>query len=679
MSTPSPSSSLAIAVDIGGTFTDIALHDASSGRIWRAKTLSVPSDPSQAFLTGIRLALDDAGKAAPALARVLHGTTVATNMILEGKGAKAALVTTAGFRHVLTIGRQDIPRRANYLAWVKPARPVPASRVLEVKERIGAGGVVIEPLDEASVEAAAAQCRKLGVEAVAVCLLHSFANPAHERKVADILKAKLPGVAVTASSDVLPVVREYERSLATVFNAVVMPGVSTYVSRLEKRLLDEHVVAPLLLMQSNGGVAGASTIRRAPALTALSGPAAGVVGARDVAAACGIKDIITVDIGGTSADICLIKEGRIALTQQGHVGEWPLSLPMVDMVTIGAGGGSIAKVDAGTLTVGPQSAGADPGPAAYGRGGERATVTDAHVVLGHLPAKLLGGRMALDVDAAAAVIDREVATPSKMDRTAAARGVLSILDHNMVGAVRLVSVERGHDPRDFTLVAFGGAGPLHGCSLAALLGITRVLIPPAPGVLCADGLLAANLKAEFSRTLPKAGAVDIDEARRIFAELTAQADDWLTAEKVAADDREQTRVAMLRYHGQGGEVLVPWADSKDGVEQAFASAHQSLYGFTLDAPIELVTLRVEATGRMPEPPRPTLAKGSGARLRGQFPVHFETGVAQVPLFERASLGAGDTIEGPAIVSQLDATTLVLPGWSGEVHPSGAILLSNRRR
>src|SRR3954464_639587 len=587
--------SLAIAVDIGGTFTDIALHDAKSGRIWRAKTPSLPSDPSQAFLTGIRLALADAGRDAPSLERVLHGTTVATNMILEGKGAKAALVTTQGFRHVLTIGRQDIPRRANYLAWVKPARPVPASRVFEVKERIGAGGVVIEPLDEASVEAAAAQCRKLGVEAVAVCLLHSFANPAHERKVADILRAKLPGVAITASSDVLPVVREYERSLATVFNAVVMPGVSTYVSRLEKRLLDEHVIAPLLLMQSNGGVAGAATIRRAPALTALSGPAAGVVGARDVAAACGIRDIITVDIGGTSADICLIKDGRIALTQQGHVGEWPLPLPMVDMVTIGAGGGSIAKVDAGAMTVGPQSAGADPGPAAYGRGGERATVTDAHVILGHLPAKLLGGRMELDIEAPGRIIDREVAAPLGLDRADAARGILSILDHNMVGAVRLVSVERGHDPRDFTLVAFGGAGPLHGCSLAALLGITRVLVPPAPGVLCADGLLAADLKAEFSRTLPKADAIDLERAQAIYGDLSRQADDWLAAEHVSPADRQQTKIALLRYHGQGSELSIGWVDDAAGVEAAFSEAHRTLYGFTLESAVELVTLRVEAT------------------------------------------------------------------------------------
>src|SRR5215468_2654317 len=441
MSTALADPALAVAVDIGGTFTDIALYDAKSGQIWRAKTPSVPSDPSQAFLTGMRLALEEAGLSAPTLGRVLHGTTVATNMILEGKGARTALVTTEGFRHVLTIGRQDIPRRANYLAWVKPARPVPASRVLEVSERIGSGGVVVEPLDEQSVREAAKACRSLGVEAVAVCLLHSFANPAHERRVAEILRETLPGIAVTASCDVLPVVREYERSLATVLNAIVMPGVATYVGRIESRLADEQVSAPLLLMQSNGGVAGGATIRRAPALTALSGPAAGVVGARDVAAACGIKDVITVDIGGTSADICLIKDGRIALTQQGHVGEWPLPLPMVDMVTIGAGGGSIAKVEAGTLTVGPQSAGADPGPAAYGRGGARATVTDAHVILGHLPAKLLGGRMALDVEAAASVVDREVATPLGLDLAAAARGMLSILDHNMVGAVRIVSVE----------------------------------------------------------------------------------------------------------------------------------------------------------------------------------------------------------------------------------------------
>jgi N-methylhydantoinase A len=675
MSTASPETSLSIAIDIGGTFTDIALHDAGSGRIWRAKTPSVPADPSQAFLTGVTLALADAGFSATSLERVLHGTTVATNMILEGKGARTALVTTAGFRHVLTIGRQDIPRHANYLAWVKPARPVPASRVLEVKERIGSGGMVIEPLDEASVQEAADACRALQVEAVAICLLHSFANPAHERRVADILRERLPGVAVTASCDVLPVVREYERSLATVLNATVMPGVSTYVSRLEDRLEVEKIAAPLLLMQSNGGVAGAGSIRRAPILTALSGPAAGVVGARDVAAACGIKDILTVDIGGTSADICLIRDGRIDLSQSGHVGEWPLSLPMVDMVTIGAGGGSIARVDKGTLTVGPQSAGADPGPAAYGKGGAYATVTDAHVVLGHLQAELLGGRMALDTAASRSVLEREVATPLGLDLETAARGVLAIIDNNMVGALRIVSVERGHDPRDFTLVPFGGAGPLHGCALAELLGITRVLIPAAPGVLCADGLLAADLKADFSRTLPKAGAVDIGTARATWTELERQADDWLATEKVAPGDRQFRRMALMRYHGQGGEVPVAWVDDAAGVEKAFADAHQGLYGFKLGSAIELVTLRVEATGRMPPPPKPSLAVGKGATPREHVPVHLASGRVDAPLFDRDSLGAGDRIVGPAIVAQLDATTLLPPNWTGEVHASGAILLT----
>jgi N-methylhydantoinase A len=351
---------------------------------------------------------------------------------------------------------------------------------------------------------------------------------------------------------------------------------------------------------------------------------------------------------------------------------------MVDMVTIGAGGGSIAQVADSTLSVGPQSAGADPGPAAYGRGGKRATVTDAHVVLGHLPGKLLGGRMSLDIAAAREAIEREVAMPLDLSVEAAARGMLAIIDSNMVGALRIVSVERGHDPRDFTLVAFGGAGPLHGCALAELLGVTRVLIPPAPGVLCADGLLAADLKAEFSRTLPNAGPVDLEAARAIYADLSRQADDWLAAEIVAEADRHQARIALMRYRGQGGEVNVGWVDDAAAVELAFAAAHQNLYGFTLDAPVELVTLRVEATGRTQAPPHAILATGTGAKPVAHLAVHLASTAEQVPLFERATLGAGDHFTGPAIVSQLDATTLVLPGWRGEVHLSGAILLTRRQ-
>ncbi|MGK9052738.1 hydantoinase/oxoprolinase family protein [Neorhizobium petrolearium] len=670
--------SLSVAVDIGGTFTDVALLDRATGKVWRAKTPSVPSDPSEAFLNGIRLALADAKREAASLGQVLHGTTVATNMILEDKGARTALVTTRGFRHVLAIGRQDIPRKANLYTWVKPERPVPASRIIEIDERIAAGGAVVDALDEASVRAAAEAIRGMDVEAVAVCLLHAFANPVHERRAAEILREELPGLAITTSTDVLPVVREFERSLTTVLNATVMPGVTTYVGRLEKRLEDEKVAAPLLLMQSNGGVAGAATIRQAPALTALSGPAAGVVGARSVAAACGIKDIITVDIGGTSADICLIKDGRIGLTQHGKVGEWPLPLPMVDMVTIGAGGGSIAKVSDHTLSVGPQSAGARPGPAAYGHGGENPTVTDAHVVLGHLPARLLGGRMALDVEAARKAVETKVADPLGLSTATAARGILAIVDNHMVGAVRVVSVERGHDPRDFTLVPFGGAGPLHGCSLAELLGISRVMIAPAPGILCADGLLAADLKAEFSRTLPKAGAIDVAVASGIIADLEKQAAAWFETEGVAEKDRRMQTVALLRYHGQGGELPVVWGETREAVEAAFAAEHKALYGFTLDTAIELVTLRVEAAGMTHEPPPAKLEPGSAVAPFDHVPVHFESGVKSVPVVDRSTLGAGAAFEGPMILTQLDTTTLVAPGWTGTVHPSGALLLTRKQ-
>ncbi len=673
----SPDLPLAIAIDIGGTFTDVSLLDRSSGKVWRAKTPSMPSDPSEAFLNGVRLALAEAGADVPSLGQVLHGTTVATNMILEGKGARTALVTTRGFRHVLDIGRQDIPRKANLYTWTKPQRPVPASRIVEVDERVAAGGGVIEALDEASVRVAAAAIRDMDVEAVGVCLLHAFANPAHERRTAEILRAELPGVAVTTSTDVLPVVREFERSLTTVLNASVMPGVTTYVERIENRLADEDVSAPLLLMQSNGGVAGAAAIRQAPALTALSGPAAGVVGARSIAADCGIADIITVDIGGTSADICLIKDGKIGLTQHGKVGDWPLPLPMVDMVTIGAGGGSIAAVADETLTVGPRSAGARPGPAAYGHGGREATVTDAHVVLGHLPEKLLGGRMALDVEAARRVIQDRVAGPLGLPLEEAARGILAIVDNHMVGAVRVVSVERGHDPRHFTLVPFGGAGPLHGTALADLLGISSVMIPPAPGILCADGLLAADLKAEFSRTLPRAGVIDVPEAERIFAELLAQAGDWLDVEGVAQDMRHTAKVALMRYHGQGGELAVGWAGSREATEAAFAAEHQALYGFTLGAVCELVTLRVEATGRTARQPAIRLPVSTRVEPYDQVDVVFDGAHVKTPLIDRATLGAGAAFDGPAILSQLDTTTLVPPGWSGHVHETGAILLKRK--
>ncbi len=662
----------AVAVDIGGTFTDVTLLDHASGRQWRAKTASTPADPSQAFIAGLRLVLDDADVRPEEVVRALHGTTVATNLILEGRTAHTALVTTAGFRHVLEIGRQDIPRNANLFTWVKPRRPVPPARVLEVRERIGPGGAVLTPLDEAGVHDVVANLHRMDVQAVAVCLLHSFANPSHERRVAELLRTALPDVMVTASVDVLPVVREYERSLATIMNAAVMPAVTTYVRSLRDRLAEAKIKAPLLLMQSNGGVAGALAIARTPALTVLSGPAAGVIGARDVAAGAAIPDIITIDIGGTSADVCLLRGERIELTQRGHIGEWPLPLPMIDMVTIGAGGGSIARLSNGALTVGPASAGAVPGPACYGTGGVEPTVTDAHIVLGHLPAALLGGRMMLDPALAERAIRSAVAEPLGLSLHDAARGILAIADSNMVGAIRVVSVERGLDPRDFTLVAFGGAGPLHGCSLAEPLGVSCVLIPPAPGVLCAEGLLAAGLKAEFSRTMPRPD--QWDEAAGVFAALEAEARDWLAAEQVAERDRMIARVVLLRYAGQGAELAIVWPGSADAARQAFAASHQALNGFTLDAPVELVTLRVEAAASAPKSASARLDTGTGAVPVRRQVIHHSTGRLDAPVFERTALGSGEQVSGPAIVTQLDATTLLAPGWRAEVLRSGALML-----
>jgi N-methylhydantoinase A len=668
---------LLVAVDIGGTFTDVTLQDAATGEAWTAKTPSTPQDPSEAFVTGVRLALDRAGREAAGIGRVLHGTTVATNMILEGKTARAALITTRGFRHVLEIARQDLPRRANLWAWVKPPRPVPASRIFEVAERIGPGGEVLLPLDEASMREAARAAKASGAEAVAVCFLHAFSNPAHEARALAILAEEAPGLAATASTEVLPVVREYERSMAAVLNAAVMPRVSAYIARLEERLAEAGVAAPLLLMKSNGGVAGAAAIRRQPLQTALSGPAAGVVGARAVAAAAGVADLITVDIGGTSADICLIAKGSIGLTSRGQVGHWPLPLPMVDMVTIGAGGGSIARVGPrGGLTVGPESAGADPGPACYGRGGTQATVTDAHLVLGHLPPALLGGRMALDPALAERAVRETVAAPLGLSLEDAARGILAIADNNMVGAIRVVSVERGHDPRGFALVPFGGAGPLHGAALARLLGIATVLVPPAPGVLCAQGLLAADLKAEFSRTVARRlNQADFAELDAGYRALEAEAAAWFAAEAVAPADRGTRRVALIRYEEQGYELPVPFGDRAALVE-GFAAAHRALYGFDLPGvPLDIVTLRVEAAGRLPSPaPQPPQGGAAADAVIGRQAMRLPGGTREAPIYDRARLGAGAQLAGPAIVVQLDATTLVPPGWRAEVDASGALIL-----
>lgn len=575
-----------VAIDVGGTFTDVTLVERANGTLWTAKTPSTPADPSIGFITGIRKVLERAGLGRDDVGHVFHGTTVATNAILEMKGARAALLTTAGFRHVLEIGRHDIPRRANMYSWIKPARPVPPERIYEIPERIDARGNELVGLDEAAVRTAARQIKGLGIGAVAVCFLHSYANPAHERRAMEIVLEEYPEAMVSLSSEVLPVFREYERSMATILNVYVMPAIATYVARLEERLRADHIGSNLLLMKSSGGVTSADTVRRRPVHTALSGPAAGVIGALFVAQRAGFSNIISVDIGGTSADICLVKEGVPDVTTEGYVGEWPLSLPMIDINTVGAGGGSIARVTAsGNLTVGPDSAGADPGPVCYQRGGIEPTVTDAYLVLGYLPPYLLQGEIPLDAEAAEAAINEKIAQPLGMDVYEAASGMIAVANNNMVGAIRVVSVERGHDPKDFALVAFGGAGPLHASSLARLLNIPAVVVPPAPGVLSSMGLLVADLKNDYSRTfLQRPPRYDLAGIERVFRELETEAAAWLEHEGIPSGDGRIERMAGLRYIHQGFELTVPWSGgcgycgrSAPGDRQLSSSARAALH------------------------------------------------------------------------------------------------------
>jgi N-methylhydantoinase A len=677
-----------IGLDVGGTFTDVAL--LGPGGLVITKTPTTPADPARGFLAGVEKALGLAGAGPAALGQVLHGTTIATNAILEGKGVPTALLVTDGFRYALEIGRHDIPRHANMFAWQKPARPVPPELIFEIPERVGADGEELTALDAAVVRSAARRLRAAGVASVAICFLHSYASPAHERAAREALLAEAPDCAVSLSSDVLPVFREYERAMATVLNASVLPIVGRYVARLEGDLRARGVGAPLRIMKSNGGVIGADVVRGQPIHTALSGPAAGVVGGRLAGQAAGFANLISVDVGGTSADVCLIRAGEIEVTAEGHVGAWPLHVPMIDVHTIGAGGGSIARVaDDGTLTVGPRSAGAAPGPACYGAGGEEPTVTDAHLVLGRIPPSLAGGEIRLDVEAARRAILDRIARPLGLTLEAAASGILQIVDNNMVGAIRLVSVERGHDPRDFALVAFGGAGPLHGGSLAALLGMRTVVIPRHPGVLSALGLLATDVRNDYARTsLQKPPHHDRDAVAAIYAELEAEAEAWLAAEGVPASRRRLARLADLRYRHQGFEITVPWDErdlALDGLLRRFHERHRRLYTYALeDAPVEIVTLRVSASGglrRLRLPPLPS-RRGTVRQARtGGRRVYFAGagGWRDCPTYDRERLPAGAVLPGPAIVEQLDATAVILPGQRARVDRVGNVVVRPARR
>ena len=651
-----------IGVDIGGTFTDIVLF--ADGRITIHKVPTTPHDHAQGMLAG----LADLGAAAAA-GPVVHGTTVATNALLERKGARTALITTKGFRDVLEIGRQARPR----LYDLEPQRTpplAPRELRLEVDERVDHHGVVLRPLDPATVEAAIAELQRLGAESVAVCLLFSFLLPEHEAAIGARLEAA--GFPVSASHKILPEFREYERTATTVANAYVSPVMNRYLSNLETKL-PPHL-APLRVMQSNGGVITAQAAKDAAARTVLSGPAAGVVGAAYMAGLSGYSDLITLDMGGTSADVALVP-GRLRETTEGMVGDVPVRLPMLDIHTVGAGGGSIARIDAGgALRVGPESAGSDPGPACYGRG-DHLTVTDAHLLLGRMSAtQFLGGRMALHPERASSLMD-VLAGQANLTRERTAAGILRVANATMEKAVRVISIERGYDPRRFTLVAFGGAGPLHACELAEGLGIPRVLVPRAPGVLSALGMLAADVMKDYSLTVMMRLPDLVDDAtvRQVALQFRTLAQRGWTEILTEGLPRDQVQVHTaldMRYVGQSFELTVPFDDTATGdLKGRFHAAHRERFGYAQpEEPVEIVNLRLKMIGPVQRPTFPAEPLGDpspAAAIIEQRSVWFGEAM-QTTVYDRDRLQPGNAIAGPAIVTQLDATTAVPPGWAGHI-------------
>ncbi|MCW2574396.1 MAG: Hydantoinase/oxoprolinase [Modestobacter sp.] len=678
-----------LGVDVGGTFTDVLLVEEGSGQTWRAKTASTPADQAVGVLHGIAQACGEAGIELSEVASVLHGTTVATNAILEGKGATVGLVTTKGFRQVLQIARSFVPGGlAGWIIWPKPEPLADLENTVEVDERLASDGSVVRALDEDDVRAQLAKLAGRDIQALAVCLINSFADPAHERRIAEIAAEVLPGVPVSLSSQVLPELREYERTLTTVANGYVQPQVKRYVHSLSDQLRRGGVAGELAILRSDGGLASAEAAIAAPVTLLLSGPAGGVTGAVWTAEQCGHRDLITFDMGGTSTDVGLVQDLTPRIGRETKVGDLAVRASSVDVRTVGAGGGSIAHVPELTkaLRVGPQSAGADPGPAAYGMGGTAPTVTDANVVLGYLPTSLAGGEITLDVEAARAAVGT-VADAMGLSLEAAAAGIVDIVNENMLGGVRLVSVQQGFDPRDFALVAFGGAGPLHANALGKLTGAWPVIVPPAPGLLCALGDATTSRRDESARTvLRRFGDLTGSDLVTILRELGDDAGRRLAAQGLPWEDQTIGYQVDVRYHGQGFDIPVTvdpdWLIDPDTALQTigerFDAEHDRLFSFLLHVDHEMVNARATVTGPRPDVAPVVLPEGDGDPAGALVHDHsIYVGGQRVPagVYERSKLRAGDVVPGPAIVTEMDSTTLVLPGHAATVHPSGSLLIN----
>src|SRR6188768_3562183 len=549
-----------LGVDVGGTFTDLFLvSEGNGGAQFRVKTPSTPHDPSEGVLTGVRRICDEAGIGVDELQNILHGTTVATNAVLESKGARVGLITTTGFGQILHLARSQTPGPlAGWIIMVKPDPPASLADTREAVERLDARGNVVVPVDEAQVEEIVRDLVDSGIESLTIALINAYVNPAHEEQIGAVVERLYPGFPVTLSAHVLPEFREYERALTACMNSYVRPKVADYVDRLQTELQGIGAKADINILRSDAGLMTTGEAARNPIYGVLSGPSGGVAGALFVARKAGFDDILTFDMGGTSTDVALCQNGQPTIGRETSIGHFRIKVPSVDVHTVGAGGGSIAHVPELTkaLRVGPQSAGAEPGPAAYGKGGTEPTVTDANVVLGRLPANLIGGEMTLDVEAANAAVQK-VADAMGLGLEEAADGILRIVNENMAGALRVISVQRGHDPREFAMVAFGGAGPLHANAVAELMGSFPVIVPPSPGLLCALGDLVAGFRNEFAQTLIRLTA-EVDDADAILRGLETRARDWMEAQGIAAGDQHIEFIADMRYRGQGYEIPVPW-------------------------------------------------------------------------------------------------------------------------
>lgn len=676
-----------IGIDVGGTFTDVTLLNSETGRYYTYKLSSTLQDQSLAIANGTKETLELYGVPVSEIEYFGHGTTVATNMIIERKGAKTALITTKGFRDLLEIGRQTRPSLYNIME-DKPETLVKRSLRKEISERVTAKGDILRDVDRDEVRAVLKELKEQGVESIAVCFLFSFLNSRNEKIVEECIKEVWPEAYYSVSSTILPEFREFERLSTTVINSYLGPRMKMYIHNLRQRIKEVGVTVEPYITQSNGGVMSISSTIQTPVQTALSGPSAGVMGAVYIAEAAGFKDIITYDMGGTSTDVSLVKDGIAEYTTKRKVCGLPSGVPMIDVHAVGAGGGSIAQIDnAGALKVGPESAGANPGPAAYGLGNENPVVTDANLVLGRInPHYVLGGRLKIDAELSKKAVKTKIADPMGIGTEEAALGIVKVVNSNMARAIRVITVEKGHNPSDFTLVAYGGAGPLHAVHLAQEMGIRTVLIPPAPGALCALGLLTADIKKSYVRTaIASYDEMTPEQINAVMSSLRDEGSAWLDSEKVPSERRKFHGIAEMRYVGQNYELQVEIPTENitvsdiEKMKQDFFVAHEKNYGYyNPNAPVQFVNFRCEATGIVKKPNlaelETTLDDPSKAEI-GRRVVHFEeSGAVDCPVYDRAKFGRAERVNGPCIIEQMDSTTVVPPNTWFSIDKFGNLII-----